>query len=284
MGVEMAGQSRTREPVVLMDPLWHELRAEAEQALADEPGLATLIWATILSRSSLEEAIAYRFSTRLASPELPAELIRDLFARAVAGDPAIAAAMRQDLRAVRERDAACERFLEPVLHFKGFHAIQAHRVAHWTWNQGRRDLALLIQSRASEVFQTDIHPAARFGAGIFLDHATGLVVGETVVIEDDVSMLQNVTLGGTGHEHTDRHPKIRHSVLIGAGAKVLGHVEVGACSRVAAGSVVLQDVPECVTVAGVPARIVGSGGCDEPGRNMEQRLAEAAYQSFTYVI
>jgi serine O-acetyltransferase len=163
--------------------------------------------------------------------------------------------------------------LEPVLYFKGFHAIQTHRLAHWLWHRGRQDFALYLQSRSSEVFQTDIHPAARIGRGIFLDHATGLVVGSTAVVEDNVSMLQDVTLGGTGKERGDRHPKIRHGVLIGAGAKILGNIEVGQCARVAAGSVVLQPVPCNATVAGVPARVVGAAGCAEPSRAMDQLLS-----------
>jgi serine O-acetyltransferase len=176
--------------------------------------------------------------------------------------------------AVIDRDPAASRLVEPVLYFKGFHAIQAHRLAHWLWNQGRQDFAPYIQSRSSEVFQADIHPAARIGRGIFLDHATGLVVGMTSVIEDDVSMLQDVTLGGTGKERGDRHPKIRRGVLIGAGAKILGNIEVGECARVAAGSVVLQPVPRNTTVAGVPAKIVGHAGCAEPARSMDQVLRE----------
>ena len=161
--------------------------------------------------------------------------------------------IRADIQAVYDRDPACTRFMEPVLYFKGFHALQTHRLAHWLWKKGRRDFALYIQSRSSAVFQTDINPATRIGQGIFLDHATGLVVGETAVIEDDVSILQGVTLGGTGKESGDRHPKIRHGSLIGSGAKILGNIEVGCCSKVAAGSVVLTDVPAHTTVAGVPA-------------------------------
>ncbi|MDB5544610.1 MAG: cysE, partial [Hyphomicrobiales bacterium] len=176
--------------------------------------------------------------------------------------------------AVADRDPACTRVIEPVLYFKGFHALQTHRLAHWMWMRGRKDFALYLQSRSSEVFQTDVHPAARIGKGIFLDHATGLVVGSTAVIEDDVSLLQDVTLGGTGKETGDRHPKIRHGVLIGAGAKILGNIEVGHCARVAAGSVVLAPVPHNKTVAGVPARVVGEAGCAEPARSMDQILAD----------
>jgi serine O-acetyltransferase len=169
-----------------------------------------------------------------------------------------------------DRDPATHRLIEPVLYYKGFHAIQTHRLMHWLWQKGRHDFALYLQSRASAVFQCDIHPAARIGRGIFLDHATGLVVGETAVIEDDVSMLHGVTLGGTGKEHEDRHPKIRYGVMIGAGAKILGNIEVGHCARIAAGSVVIKPVPNNVTVAGVPAKVVGAAGCPEPARTMDQ--------------
>ena len=173
-----------------------------------------------------------------------------------------------------DRDPACERLIEPILYFKGFHAIQTHRLANWLWRHGRRDFALYLQSRASEVFQTDIHPQVPLGRGLFFDHATGIVIGATAVIDDDVSILQGVTLGGTGKESGDRHPKIRKGVLIGAGAKILGNIEVGRCARVAAGSVVLRPVPPNTTVAGVPARVVGEAGCAEPSRSMDQLLSE----------
>jgi serine O-acetyltransferase len=192
----------------------------------------------------------------------------------VNADPGMSAGFQADLIAVIDRDPACKRIIEPLLYFKGFHALQTHRMAHALWKKGRTDLALYLQSRSSEVFQTDINPEARIGQGVFLDHATGLVIGQTAVIEDDVSILQDVTLGGTGKETGDRHPKIRRGVLIGAGAKVLGNIEVGHCARVAAGSVVLQDVPHNTTVAGVPARIVGTAGCAEPARTMDQILAD----------
>jgi serine O-acetyltransferase len=183
--------------------------------------------------------------------------------------------VRVDIQAVFDRDPACSRYIQPLLYFKGFHAIQTHRLAHWLWGQGREDFALYLQSRSSSVFQTDIHPAVPFGKGIFLDHATGIVIGMTASLEDDVSILQDVTLGGTGKETGDRHPKIRHGVMIGAGAKVLGNIEIGACSRIAAGSVVLKPVPPCRTVAGVPARDIGEAGCAEPARSMDQTIFEA---------
>ena len=187
-------------------------------------------------------------------------------------DRALGEAFRADIIAVSDRDPACTRLIEPVLYFKGFHAIQTYRLAHWLLKKGRKDFALYLQSRSSAVFQTDINPNARIGRGIFLDHATGVVVGETAVIEDDVSMLHGVTLGGTGKEHEDRHPKIRRGVMLGAGAKILGNIEVGHCSKIAVGSVVLSPVPHNKTVAGVPARVVGETGCDQPSRQMDQLL------------
>ena len=197
--------------------------------------------------------------------------IAQAFADMLDADDSFRATLRTDIQAVYDRDPACERYLEPLLYFKGFHAIQTHRLAHWLWNAGRRDFALYLQARSSAVFQTDIHPASRMGRGIFLDHATGLVVGFTAVIGDNVSILQDVTLGGTGKEFGDRHPKIGSGVLIGAGAKILGNIRVGECSKIASGSVVLKEVPPHTTVAGIPARVIGSAGdCDEPARAMDQ--------------
>ena len=260
------------------------MREEASAALTLEPALAPLLVGSVLNRSSFAEAVIRRVSAKLGAPAVPAEMIADAFEAAVAAEPAIIEDFRADLAAIVERDPACGRLIEPFLYFKGFHAVEGHRLAHWLWRRGRVDFALYLQSRGSEVFQTDIHPAARFGRGVFLDHATGLVVGETAVVEDNVSILQNVTLGGTGKESGDRHPKVRHGVLIGAGAKILGNIEIGACSRVAAGSVVLQSTPRNVTVAGVPAKVVGVAGCAEPARDMDQLLSELAYDLFTYVI
>ena len=257
-----------------VDPVWDRMRQEAEDLVHREPALAGFALSTVLHQPSLEAAVAHRVSWRLGHPALSADLIEQTFLEAVDRDPAIAEAFRADIVAVTDRDPACNRVLEPVLYFKGFHAIQTYRLAHWLWLQGRQDFALYLQSRSSEVFQTDIHPAARIGRGIFLDHATGLVVGSTALIEDNVSMLQDVTLGGTGKERGDRHPKIRQGVLIGAGAKILGNIEVGQCARVAAGSVVLQPVPRNTTVAGVPAKVVGTAGCAEPARSMDQILSE----------
>ncbi len=257
-----------------MDPIFARLRTEAEDAMSREPELAGFIRPAILNLGSLEEVVADRIAGRLDHSAVPGALIRAHYLEAIAEDATLGEAFRADILAVADRDPACTRLIEPVLYFKGFHAIQTHRLAHWMWNRGRKDFALYLQSRSSEVFQTDIHPAAKIGKGIFLDHATGLVVGSTAVVEDDVSILQDVTLGGTGKEGGDRHPKIRWGVLIGAGAKILGNIEVGHCARVAAGSVVLAPVPHNKTVAGVPARVVGEAGCAEPARSMDQILAD----------
>ncbi|MGE0232423.1 MAG: serine O-acetyltransferase [Flavobacteriaceae bacterium] len=257
-----------------LDPVWSRVREEAETVVASEPALASFVYSTILNHLSLNEAVADRISSRLDHEAVGAELIRRAFDDLFAARPATAEEIRADLVAVFDRDPACDRMLEPVLYFKGFHAIQAHRLAHWLWHAGRRDFALYLQSIVSARFQVDIHPAVPFGRGIFMDHATGIVIGATATLGDDVSILQGVTLGGTGKEGGDRHPKIARGVLIGAGAKILGNIEIGHCSRIASGSVVLKPVPPNVTVAGVPARIVGEAGCSEPSRSMNQSIAE----------
>jgi serine O-acetyltransferase len=253
-----------------VDPVWVRIRDEAEEAVRREPELSTFIYSTILHHDSLEAAVVHRVSQRLDHPDVPAELIRQVYEEALESDPSIGLAFRADIVATFDRDPATHRFLEPVLYFKGFHAVQTHRLAHWLWHKERKDFAYYLQSRSSAVFQTDIHPAAPIGRGIFLDHATGLVVGETAVIEDDVSILHGVTLGGTGKEYSERHPKIRRGVMLGAGAKIIGNIEIGHCARVAAGSVVLKPVPHNTTVAGVPARVIGEAGCPEPSRTMDQ--------------
>ena len=257
-----------------VDPIFSRIRLEAEETVRKEPELAGFFMASVLNHETLESAIVHRVAARLDHPDVGGHLIRQTYLEIISRDPSIGEAFRADLIAVVDRDPACLRFIEPLLYFKGFHALQCHRLAHALWKAGRRDFALWLQSRASEVFQTDINPAARIGKGVFLDHATGLVVGQTSVIEDDVSILHGVTLGGTGKERGDRHPKIRRGVLIGAGAKVIGNIEVGYCARIAAGSVVLSPVPHNTTVAGVPARVVGEAGCAEPARSMDQILAE----------
>ncbi|MBN9258220.1 MULTISPECIES: serine O-acetyltransferase [unclassified Mesorhizobium] len=255
-----------------VDPIWRSIRDEAMEAVDRDPLLAAFLYSTILNQESLEEAVIHRLAERLDHQDIGADLIRQTFKTMLADDKEWPATVRADIQAYFDRDPACDRFIMPVLYFKGFHAIQTHRLAHWLWKQGRKDFALYLQSRSSSVFQTDINPAARIGKGIFIDHATGLVVGETAVIEDDVSILHGVTLGGTGKAGGDRHPKIRYGVLIGAGAKILGNIEIGHCSKIAAGSVVLSPVPHNKTVAGVPARVVGETGCDRPSRQMDQLL------------
>jgi serine O-acetyltransferase len=258
------------DPLDKVDPVWARVRREAEDVARKEPELAGFIYGSILHHDTLDAAIAHRIAALLDHAQLSAELIRQAYADALEDDPSIKDAFRADIVAVVDRDPAANRCLEPLLYFKGFHAIQTHRLAHWLLTKGRRDFAYYLQSRNSSVFQCDINPAARIGRGIFLDHATGLVVGETAVIEDDVSILHGVTLGGTGKEAGDRHPKIRRGVMIGAGATVLGNIEVGHCARIASGSVVLKPVPHNTTVAGVPARVVGEAGCPEPARSMDQ--------------
>lgn len=255
-----------------LDPLWQSIREEVEAAAAREPVLASFLHATILNHKTLEDALAFQLAAKLESPVLPAMLIRELIAESMDADRNIGRAMRADIRAVRERDPAAKTYSEPFLYFKGFHALQAYRVAHWLWREGRSSLALYLQSRTSEVFGVDFHPAAVIGKGILIDHATSVVVGETAVIEDNVSLLHEVTLGGTGKDTGDRHPKVRRGVLLGAGAKLLGNVEIGEGAKVGAGSVVLEDVPPHCTVVGVPAVVVGDCCDDEPALQMDHRI------------
>jgi len=271
--MSVASSRPSSDAIASFDPIWSAIRSDAEEITRSEPAMASLVFGTVLSHSRLEEAVACRISERLYHRDMSGEIIRQTFAEAYAGDPSLGEALRVDIAAVVDRDPACNRAIEPLLYFKGFHAIQTHRLAHWLWKRGRRDFAYYLQSRSSAVFQVDINPAVVIGKGIFFDHATDIVIGETAVIEDDVSILQGVTLGGTGKEIGDRHPKVRHGVLIGAGAKVLGNIEIGHCSRVAAGSVVLHAVPPNTTVAGVPAKVIGSAPCAEPARAMDQMLA-----------
>jgi serine O-acetyltransferase len=271
MNTHSAVRSGNLKPV---DPIWNTVREEARAVVDNDPVLAAFMYAAILNQETLEDAVIHRIAERLDHSDLSADLIRQAFEAMHADQPDWSAIVRVDIQAVYDRDPACDRFLMPVLYFKGFHAIQTHRLAHWLWNNGRKDFALYLQSRSSAVFQTDINPAAKMGRGIFIDHATDLVVGETAVVEDNVSILNGVTLGGTGKVTGDRHPKIRHGVLIGTGAKILGNIEIGHCTKIAAGSVVLKSVPNNKTVAGVPARIVGEAGCDEPSRAMDQLLTD----------
>lgn len=263
-----------RAIVTKIDPVWDRITSEAKQAVAEEPLLGGLIGACVLHHRTLEKALSYRFAAKLSSNEMSMVLLREIADEAYAGCSELAEAARADITAVLDRDPACHRMLQPVLYFKGFQAMQAYRLAHYLWKEGRKDLSYFIQMRCSEVYGIDIHPGARIGRGIMIDHAHSIVIGETAVVGDNVSMLHSVTLGGTGKEDEDRHPKIGDGVLIGAGAKVLGNIKVGECSRIAAGSVVLEEVPRNKTVAGVPARIVGEAGCDRPAMSMDQTLIQ----------
>ena len=255
-----------------LDPVWDRIQDDARASIVSEPLIGGMVHATVLHHKSLEHALAYRFAFKLSSSEMSGQLLREISEEAYASDPSLSEAARADIVAVYERDPACHSLLQPLLFFKGYQAVQAYRVGHWLWMQGRKDLAYFIQARVSEIFGIDIHPNAKIGKGLMIDHAHSIVIGETAVVGDNVSMLHSVTLGGTGKEDDDRHPKIGDGVLIGAGAKVLGNIHIGHCSRIAAGSVVLQDVPECKTVAGVPARIVGEAGCEQPSLSMDQIL------------
>ena len=259
-------------PIATCDPVWQRIREEAQEILEHEPALAAFVLETVLNHETFEHAVAFRVASRLDHSALGSQFIDHAFREALKANPEIGEAFRADLVAVYDRDPACHRYIDPLLYFKGFHALQAYRLGHWLWTNGRRDFAAYLQSRVSAAFSIDIHPAAVIGRGIFIDHAHSIVIGETAVVEDEVSMLHDVTLGGTGKETGDRHPKVRFGVLIGAGAKVLGNIEVGACSRVAAGSVVLKDVPPKSTVAGVPAKVVGQAGCSEPALSMDQMI------------
>lgn len=258
--------------VTAVDPVWDRVCTEAQEAIRAEPLLGGLIHSSLLHHASMERALAYRFSMKLASGEMSEQILREIADQAYDSDPDLGAAARADLMAVYDRDPACHRYIQPILFFKGYQAVQAYRIGHWLWGQGRKDLSYFVQMRVSEVFGVDIHPAAKVGKGLMIDHAHSIVIGETAVVGDNVSMLHSVTLGGTGKEDGDRHPKIGNGVLIGAGAKVLGNITVGNCSRIAAGSVVLQDIPPMKTVAGVPAKIVGEAGCSQPAVSMDHKL------------
>ncbi|MGF1503302.1 MAG: serine O-acetyltransferase [Paracoccaceae bacterium] len=272
MTVEPKLPTESRAALSEIDPVWTRIREEGARLAASEPYMGMIAHSVVLHHGSFESALGYRLAQKLSSPEMSPLILRELAEEAFSSDRRMGAAARADIVAVFERDPACDRMIMPLLYFKGFLAVQSYRLAHWLWTQGRRDLALFLQMRSSEEFSIDIHPGARIGRGIMIDHAHSIVIGETAVVGDDVSMLHAVTLGGTGKEGGDRHPKIGDGVLIGAGAKVLGNIQVGRCSRIAAGSVVLKDVPACKTVAGIPAKIVGDAGCERPSHSMDHRV------------
>ena len=262
-------------------PVWAALRNEAEHTARTEPALASLVNAVILSHDNLGDALSYQLAHKLGDQELRAMSLRELAIEAYRASPHLVDTAEADLKAVFERDPACKGYVQPFLFFKGFQALQTQRIAHWLWGQGRETMAFYLQSRMSEIFQVDIHPATQIGSGVFIDHGTGIVIGETAVIGDDVSLLQGVTLGGTGAERGDRHPKIGRGVLLGAGAKVLGNIQIGDYAKIASGSVVLKPVPAHCTAAGVPARLVNCPTGEEPARTMDHTLADMVYD---YVI
>lgn len=258
--------------ITAVDPVWDAVMSGARQIAIGEPALSNLVYSSVLNHASFEDALAHRLAGRLDHGDVSADLIRQAFGDALQLRPEIGTEARADLAATLERDPACHKAVDAFLYFKGYQAIQTHRFASALWHSGRKDFALYLQSRSSQVFQVDINPAARIGKGIMLDHATGFVVGETAVIGDHVSILQGVTLGGTGKSEEDRHPKIGNGVLIGAGAIVLGNIRVGDCARIGAGSVVVKEVPPHVTVAGVPAKIIGEAGCAQPASVMDHMV------------
>ena len=262
-----------REKVSSVDPIWTALRQQAEAMAGREPTLAGFVHATILQHDRLEQALSYHLARKLGGEDLSPLAIREIFDH-VASEEGFGQALRADLSAVFERDPACHSYVDAFLFYKGFHALESFRISHWLWSNGRPAMALFLQSRISQLFAVDIHPAARVGRGIMLDHATGIVIGETAVVEDDVSIMQDVTLGGTGKESGDRHPKIRRGVLLSLGAKILGNIEIGEYSRVGAGSVVLKSVPPHCTAVGVPAKLVNCECGERPSHQRDHFIEE----------
>jgi serine O-acetyltransferase len=263
-----------REKVSSVDPIWTALRQQAEAMAGGEPSLAGFVHATILQHDRLEQALSYHLAHKLGGDDLSPLAIREMFDDLMKAEDGFGQAVRADLSAVFERDPACHSYLDAFLFYKGFHALECWRVSHWLWNDGRKAMALFMQSRISQLFAVDVHPAARIGRGIMFDHATGIVIGETAVVEDDVSIMQDVTLGGTGKESGDRHPKIRRGVLLSLGAKILGNIEVGEYSRIGAGSVVLKPVPPHCTAVGVPAKLVNCDCGENPSQQMNHYIEE----------
>jgi serine O-acetyltransferase len=276
MSAEGYGMNRERKILAKdkVDPIWSAMREQAEELTQSEPELASFAHATILKHERLEQALSYLLAKKIGGEDLSPMQVREIFEEALTTDLSIGDAVRADLSAVFQRDPACHSYAQAFLFFKGFHALESYRVAHYLWTHGRKTMALFIQNRMSDLFAVDIHPAAKLGRGIMIDHATGVVIGETAVVGDDVSMLHGVTLGGTGKQDEDRHPKVGRGVLLSTGAKVLGNIEIGEYSRVGAGSVVLKPVPPHTTVAGVPARVIGKAGSSRPSQDMDHKLPE----------
>lgn len=260
------------KPSICSQSFWQRLKQEAQEVASREPLLASYVHACVLCHHNFETSLAFILSNKISDEVMPAITVSEMFDEAYLLSPDIVDSAIKDIHAVVNRDPAVSSYLTVLMHFKGFQALQVHRLAHYLWHKNRTDLALFLQSRNSQVFSVDIHPASKIGCGVMFDHATGIVIGETAVIENNVSILQNVTLGGTGNESGDRHPKVRQGVMIGSGAKVLGNIEIGRNSKVGAGSVVLEDVPECCTVVGVPAKVVSHHNCDTPCESMDQHI------------
>ena len=251
--IELAGQV-VSQPVDI-DKCWQCIREETELRMNAEPVLTSFFHTSVLAHSSLVDVLVDIITLKLDAKATPAMMLRSVVEEALA-DEDILRSVCADLCAVLRRDPACRYLSTPLLFYKGFQGLQAWRVARAQWKAERHSLALYLQSRVSEVFDMDIHPSAQFGCGIMIDHATGVVIGETAVVEDDVSIYHGVTLGWNGRDTGVRHPTIRRGALLAANASVLGNIEVGAYSRVAAGAVVLEAVPARHTVAGMPATVV----------------------------
>jgi len=266
--------SKIAPKLKLVDPVWARIRMEAEEIAAGDPTLGGFIFGAVLNHESFDDALRHRLARRIGNVDVSSDLVEQAIGDAQQAEPTLGEQARADILATFERDPACDRYIDPFLYHKGFMGLQIYRMAHQLWEMNRKDFALHLQSRCSSLFSIDIHPAAKVGQGIMIDHAHSIVIGETAVVGDGVSMLHSVTLGGTGKDHGNRHPKVGNGVLIGAGASVLGNITIGSCSRVAAGSVVLMDVPKNRTVAGVPAKVVGYAGCSEPARTMDQKFSD----------
>ena len=268
---ELAQESNIKE-IANAGSLWQAIRAEVKARAEFEPIMATFFQTTVLNHDTLQGCLSFLLATKLDSSVVSSMAIREIIEEAFNSEPSIIHAAEIDIKATRDRDPACNSYSTPLLFYKGFQALQVYRIAHWLWGQKRHSLAFFLQNQLSSIFTVDIHPAAKIGCGVMFDHATGLVIGETAVVEDDVSILHGVTLGGSGKDSGDRHPKVRRGVLIGANASIIGNIEIGEGAKVGAGSVVMKDVPPHVTVAGVPAVIVGKPHCDNPAFDMEQDL------------
>lgn len=263
---------RTKAKISLVNPVWQTIRAEAEAVIIDQREMSSVIYSSILNHENLESVLSYRLAQKLSTSDMSEAVLNEIVLNSYISEKNLVEFAYFDIVAVKERDPACHRFLQPLLYYKGFLALQAYRIGNYLNVKGHLDLSYFLQMRSSEVFGVDIHPLAKIGKSIMIDHAHSIVIGETAIVGDNVSMLHSVTLGGTGKDKGDRHPKIGDGVLLGAGASVLGNITVGRCSKVASGSVVLSDVPELKTVAGVPAKVVGDSGCDQPSSVMDHNI------------